>query len=260
MKFPNISQYSNNDEISVRVPDFLFPTDNSNAPKPFNASNIILLTDGLCGSACASFHEEVKNVAGVRSVVVGGRSQTGPMQAVTGAKGGEVIPLINVVFFGQDINNSTAQVGVSSVTNAKVAELGNATQVLIRAGDDSSRVQVMESMRKGDKTGTPLQFVYEAADCRIFYTTESYINPEAAWTQAWDAFQDDSKCVEGSTGHESSISGGFKPFGPGDLKDEDLPESNTENNGDKDKKGAASNVRVGSAMLAAVGAVAVMML
>lgn len=199
----------------------------------------------------------MKNIAGVRSVVLGGRPQTGTMQPVTGAKGGEVYPLYQFVLYGQDINNVTDLVGASSVTNAKVAELGNATQVMIRAGDDSTRVQVMESMRKGDTTGTPLQYVYEAADCRLFYTTQSYIDPEAAWTQAWDAFQDDSKCVEGSTGHPSSISGGFKPFGPGDVRDENLPKS-AENNGNK--KAAASTVKVGSTMLAAIGTVAVMVL
>jgi hypothetical protein len=64
---------------------------------------------------------------------------------------------------------------------------------------------------------TPLQYVYEAADCRIFYTSVSWRDPEAAWRQAWDAFGDRERCVEGSTRHRSSIRGGYRPFGSGEL-------------------------------------------
>lgn len=42
-------------------------------------------------------------------------------------------------------------------------------------------VQMMDKLRKGDDTRTPLQFTYEAADCRIFYTAESWADPVEAW-------------------------------------------------------------------------------
>lgn len=56
-------------------------------PQPFEAENIVMLVDGYCGSTCAVFSELMKSQGGVRSVAVGGRSKTGPMQGVGGSKG-----------------------------------------------------------------------------------------------------------------------------------------------------------------------------
>lgn len=183
-----------------------------------------MFTDGLCGSACASFHEELKNIGGVKSVVVGGRPENKPMQAVSGTKGGEVISSSDLPKNGQDILNVTASISATEIKNDNIKALANVQQILTRAGDGGTRVQTQDQIRKGDVNATPLQYIYEAADCRIFYTADSYANPQSAWRQALDAFQDDKKCVDGSTKHSSSISGGFKPFGPGDLKDENLPQ------------------------------------
>ena len=65
----------------------------------------------------------------------------------------------------------------------------------------------------------------------------------------------------------SSISGGYKPYGPGDLKDEDLPKNGSEGNGTTNnrgpggKPGAASSMNGGAVMASIVaGLVAVMML
>lgn len=57
------------------------------APQLFSADNIVLLTDGSCGSTCTIFMEQTVTQAGVRSVVVGGRPTTSPMQTMAGSKG-----------------------------------------------------------------------------------------------------------------------------------------------------------------------------
>jgi hypothetical protein len=119
------------------------------------------------------------------------------------------------------------------------------------------RLQSQDQVRKGDASATPLQYIYEASDCKIFYTADTYADPDATWKQAWDAFKDDSKCVDGSTGHASSISGGFKPFGAKGLEADDQP-SEGANGGrsGEEKKGAASGLRV-SGML--VGVIAIIL-
>lgn len=77
----------------------------------------------------------------------------------------------------------------------------------------------MNSVRRGDASVTPLQFVYEAADCRFFYTAEMLANVSTIWTRVANiAFGKSSSprqdwarnplCVRGSTGHRSSVSGG----------------------------------------------------
>lgn len=55
--------------------------------QPFAASNIVILSDGICGSTCATFAEYMKTQVGVPTIVAGGRPQYGPMQGVGGVKG-----------------------------------------------------------------------------------------------------------------------------------------------------------------------------
>jgi hypothetical protein len=249
----NALQYSSADRISILPTGFNFV--NGTRPSVFNSSNVVMFTDALCGSSCASFHEELKNIAGVKAVTVGGRPENKPIQAITGSKGGEVIPMYTFPQYASTMLNISQRIGMSSVksNDATLSSIANTPQIAVRAGDSSSRVQSQDQIRKGDKSATPLQFIYEAADCRIFYTPDSYSDPDLAWKQAWDAFSDTSKCVQGSTGHKSSISGGFKPFGAADLKAEDQPNAPAT---DGSKKSKASSVK-GSGVVAAL-AVALM--
>lgn len=57
------------------------------APQLFANTDMVLLYDGVCGSTCAIFTELIKSQGGVRSISVGGRPTTGPMQSATGSKG-----------------------------------------------------------------------------------------------------------------------------------------------------------------------------
>jgi hypothetical protein len=144
-----------------------------------------------------------------------------------------------------------------SANDDALSAVANVPQIITRAGDGASRLQSQDQVRKGDASGTPLQYIYEASDCKIFYTATTYADPDAAWKQAWDAFQDDSKCVEGSTGHASSISGGFKAYGAGELKAEDQPNGSGAGNGsgNGDDTSAASTVRMSSLVVAIAAAV-----
>lgn len=252
--------------MSVRTSPFNF-TDPVGTLTPFNHTNIVLFTDALCGSSCASIYEEFKNNIGVQTVVVGGRSIKGPMQAVSGTKGGEVIPVYWGVAVAQHMKNLTAIFDLETfpADDTTLDSLLNTPQLMTRAGDDFTRIQVQLATRKGDKSGVPLQYVYEAADCKIFYSYKTFAHPDAAWKAAWDAhIYPDMSCVEGSTGHKSSVSGGFKPYGPWAIKDEDMPVpqgAQVENNGtagegegeakeDEDKDDAG--VRVGASAMGAV--------
>lgn len=184
----------------------------------FDAKNIVMLTDGLCGSSCASFHEELKNVAGVKAVVVGGRAQEGAMQTVGGSKGGEVIPMSAISQISAAILKMTKVANLTDVDTAAIEEVASADELLTRAGDQNSRIQLQDQIRKGDSSGSPLQYIYEAADCRLWYTAKTLFEPQAAWAAAWTAFTDNSKCIKGSTNQSTSISGGYKPYGAGEVK------------------------------------------
>lgn len=215
-----------------------------------------MFSDGLCGSSCASFAEELKNIAGVKSVAVGGRPEEKPMQAVSGSKGGEVVPLYLFPEYAGLLLNISSPVGISTLksNDAALTKIANVPRLATRAGDGATRIQSQDQIRKGDSGATPLQFIYDAADCKVFYTAETFSDPELAWKQAWDAFSDDSKCVTGSTKHKSSISGGFKAFGAKDLTADDQPEAPA-GSGNGNGKSAAPSVRGSGGVAALVVAV-----
>ena len=60
-------------------------------------------------------------------------------------------------------------------------------------------VNSRDGLRQGDDTQTPLQFRYEPADCRIYYTPEMVVDVTAVWKSVADtAFYGVSHCVAGN--------------------------------------------------------------
>lgn len=81
-------------------------------------------------------------------------------------------------------------------------------------------VNYKNNIRIRDESFTPLQFVYEAADCRIWYTPEMIYDPTFLWSRvASIAFATNYTygtpytslyCVQGSTNQPTSLTGGLK--------------------------------------------------
>jgi hypothetical protein len=91
---------------------------------------------------------------------------------------------------------------------------------LLRAAspDQAGGINFRNNIRIGDLSATPLQFVYEAADCRLWYTKEMLSDPTFLWNRVADvAFNKTNGtiysspyCVNGSTGQPTSLSGGLQ--------------------------------------------------
>ncbi|EHK96232.1 hypothetical protein M7I_8086 [Glarea lozoyensis 74030] len=67
------------------------PITPSRTERMFASEDMVILFDGSCGSTCTIFAQALKSQGGVRSVAVGGRPQTGPMQGVAGSEGSWVL-------------------------------------------------------------------------------------------------------------------------------------------------------------------------
>ena len=66
-------------------------------------------------------------------------------------------------------------------------------------------LNIRDQIREG--SDVPLQFAYEAANCRIFYTPQTIFNYTNLWTYAADAVWNKPElCVQGSTGYASNDS------------------------------------------------------
>ncbi|KAL2291764.1 hypothetical protein FJTKL_11958 [Diaporthe vaccinii] len=146
---------------------------------PYPAEDIILLTDGICGSSCALFVEMMHHQAGVKVVAVGGRPTTGPMQGVAAGRGARSYSLSVLdanIGFAQDLLASAGSPDVNFLPNRSTAN----DVYIVDAG-----VNLRDQVRQDDET--PLQFTYEAADCRIFWTPKTIFNYTALWQYAADA-------------------------------------------------------------------------
>lgn len=129
---------------------------------------------------------------GVRTVVVGGRPTTGPMQAASGNRGARVYSA-DVLDHDFELARSVNQTAKSSLPQTR-----DSGMYTIYAG-----FNLRDQLRPNDTV--PLQFQYKAADCRIYYTLANIYNMSRLWRDAASAIWDDtSLCVEGSTGYVSS--------------------------------------------------------
>ncbi|OJI98794.1 hypothetical protein ASPVEDRAFT_147979 [Aspergillus versicolor CBS 583.65] len=142
---------------------------------PYAAKDIIILSDGLCSSTCAIFMELMHHEAHVRTIAVGGRPDYTPMQAPAGTRGAASY---NVRQMDLDIYNALL------INNETSPFLPDRTLDFYLY---SASVNLRDQIRRDDPSNTPLQFKYEAADCRIFFTPKTWYNYTNLWNYAAEA-------------------------------------------------------------------------
>ena len=170
-------------------------------PQLYDPENIIILSDSLCSSACAVFVEMMHHDAGVKTVVVGGLPQTGPMQTASGSRGAQLYTAQNiddVIAVAEFFNETTADYLPNREEDVWVTFMG---------------VNLRDQIRK-EQEDIPVQFSYDAADCRIFYTRETWMDYSQLWAYAVNAISDPRLCVTGSTGFSSTSASSQAPLPP----------------------------------------------
>lgn len=173
---------------------------------PFAADDIVILTDGFCASTCTVFVELMKT-QGVRSIVFGGLPELGPMQAIGGVKGGQSIDQDYIVEMTEDAfeiieNSSTPILSDSDLEHFKSIAPIPPTEFPLRFYGVG--VNFRSAFREEDTT-LPLQFIYEAAEFRRFYTAENILNPETIWIDAANVAFNDGMPVAKSTDGPGSL-------------------------------------------------------
>lgn len=113
------------------------------------------------------------------------------MQAASGSRGVQV-------YTSADIDNDIA---VAEYINATTADYLPDRQLDFFV--TFLGVNLRDQIRK-DKEETPLQFTYDAANCRIFYTPDTWSDYTSLWTYAVNAISSPKLCVSGSTGFASN--------------------------------------------------------
>ena len=138
----------------------------------YSAEDIIILSDGICSSACSVFMELMHHQAQVRTVVVGGKPDYTPMQAPSGTRGAA-----SYGTSAMDIDIKGAR-RVDNSTTALPADRTHAFYI------DQASVNLRDQIRYNDSSNIPWQFQFEQADCRIFFTPKTWYNFTNLWNYA----------------------------------------------------------------------------
>ncbi|KAI8959426.1 hypothetical protein F5Y11DRAFT_368063 [Daldinia sp. FL1419] len=189
------------------------------SPSPFKPENIVLLTDGACSSTCTTFSYLMLFQERVKTVSVGGRPQNTQMQSLGGVEGGQSLGMRDIA---QSAFVALSVVKDRSQFNAfQQGDLGTLSQgyAILRAADiqNPGGVNLKNNFSPSDSK-TPLQFLYEPANCRFFYTYDMLSTPQLVWQYAVDASWTDPAryCVPGSR----AAVDGPRPIDPAFAKDD----------------------------------------
>lgn len=162
--------------------------------QPFAAKDIVIVYDGYCASTCTIFSELMRQQGGVKTIALGGRPNKDIIQAVGGVKGTNSFPWSYILYgvqFPFEFQHYHDDACYNNTALGQYTDLPfyRAVNWVVNARD---------GIREGDTDQTPLQFVYEPADCRIYYTPEMAVDQTVAWkTVADTAFNGIDHCVAG---------------------------------------------------------------
>lgn len=179
------------------------------APRMILTTDSLQITDGYCASTCITFVTLMKE-QGVRSIAFGGRPRKGPMQAMGGVKGAQSMELAALWQYFDSAQNHIARSAETKSPVLSHDEWKRFNETAVPNPNDFSlavypgAVNLRSTYARDDDT-TPLQFVYEAAECRRFFTVDNYFSQESVWIAAAEAMFGDGKCVEGSTNGKGSL-------------------------------------------------------
>jgi hypothetical protein len=115
---------------------------------------------------------------GVKSIAIGGRPNTGPIQGIGGVKGANNAGYDYLEYLAQYAYDSGTPAqkqwsNWTSLTDLTLLPVNRSTDTSINLRDNILRANLEE--------GLPAQFVYEKADCRLFYEPSMVSDVGALW-------------------------------------------------------------------------------
>ncbi|KAH9238298.1 hypothetical protein K456DRAFT_1935086 [Colletotrichum gloeosporioides 23] len=184
----NFSAYQ---QIPMDQPDPLFnltgtgPRTNPPA-SVFTPENIVLLTDGTCASTCTIFSYLLILQMGVKTAVMGGRPQTGIMQSIAGVEGAQLFSYNDITIDATSALLLAPENQKAELQNGDLGELAKAYAIKRAANPKAAGAVNGKNAFAMSNATVPLQFLWEPANCRLFYTYETLTQPEAAWKRVVD--------------------------------------------------------------------------
>lgn len=153
----------------------------------FQPENVVLFTDGTCGSTCTIFSYLMLLQMGIKTVVIGGRPQTGIMQSIAGVEGAQVFSFNEMTSDAKAVLALAPTDRKDELMKSDVGELAKGYALKRATNRKSAGAVNGKNAFSMSDARTPLQFLWEPANCRIFFTLEMLTKPEKAWQRAVDA-------------------------------------------------------------------------
>lgn len=129
------------------------------------------------------------------------------MQGVGGVKGGQSLQINYINGYIQQANTLiqiAANTSSPLLSPTDWRDFNNSIPSLTPSLNWGGSVNLRNEYDPDDNQ-TPLQFVYEAAECRLFYTLDNYLRQESVWQAAATAMFRGGDCVEGSMDGQGSL-------------------------------------------------------
>ena len=139
---------------------------------------------------------------GVKSIAFGGRPTSDTIQAIGGVKGANNYPFSYIYELASLVLDTATPEQMENLTAV------SAYSELPQNRSTDNSLNVRDNILPDNlEDGVPAQYVYEAADCRLFYEPDMISDVRAIWKKAADAAWGDAKCVAGglSQGNQTSV-------------------------------------------------------
>ncbi|EXU95569.1 peptidase S41 family protein [Metarhizium robertsii] len=181
------------------------------ARAPWKPENMVILTDGLCASACTIFTGLLVRNFGIRTIALGGRPLNKPMQAIGGVKGTQVLSNAEI----KKITADAVRIGAGQARRQRARSIPSVRDApllpLMEEPGSGGSVNLRNGYSQDDVDGFPLHFKYQAANCRLFYTSKMLTDVAETWRRAALVAFRNGTCVPGSTVNSDGTMGAKAP-------------------------------------------------
>ncbi|CAG8932810.1 unnamed protein product [Penicillium salamii] len=157
-----------------------------------------------------AFKAEDITLASVRTIAFGGRPNHGPMQGMGGVKGSQVFLLSDISKIAETATLVIQETSNSSEPIVAPEDMDHFKDIFPIPLSDfpltltTGQVNLLNAFKPNNHS-LPRQFIYEAAECRRYFTLDNIIAPETLWASAADAMFYGGDCVPGSTNGTGSL-------------------------------------------------------
>ncbi|SMR47162.1 unnamed protein product [Zymoseptoria tritici ST99CH_3D1] len=147
---------------------------------PFRPENIVIVTDGYCASTCSIFVELMSTQGKVKTIALGGRPNMERIQAVGGVKGANDQTWLSIFHKAQIPFRFQFLHTADHYRSTALGKYNNLWQFRTSL----ALMNVRDAILPGHDV--PAHFVYQAADCRMFYTPQMMLDQSAIWQKIAD--------------------------------------------------------------------------